>query len=784
MKRIPALFLAFILLLALPASAHADEITDIIRLEGEPARFLVRYEDTDDLWDWTSDSYWNLVDADGVLIEENVVHYVSRRSDGRYKVEKDGLYGIMSPAGEIIVEPRFDSIDSDCREGFIIVRENGLYGYMNTDCELVIEPRFERAGEFSDGLAQVKENGLWGFIGTNGEYVIEPIYEFAGSFNGDYALVMLNGWKGLIDKSGAYVVEPIYNIDTWRLAKDGSFSVRICESGENGKELYGYLFSDGSVIEPRFEALGSFDDGDITYAKINGLFGFIDRTGAFVIEPIYEDCSYFSYGLAAVKLNGLWGYIDESGQYVFEPQFDDAEYFFYYSLVDGVPVLQYDGYDYVKKQGLYGAFRREDRYLISPQFEELAAFSDGYAIAMRGGLYGLIDESGNWAVEPAYAAIGDRNSACAVVSMDKEAGLWDVYDKAPGAGLVSLPEGKLLLGLGHDNISIAYDDGTVLAEKDGEERVYRLTDGHLEEVTVVDSSLDLSVYLPNEGEKVASLENKAELLWDADMPLPRLDGATALLPVYSAFAQAAYPETLRYVDPADEQGLGSDTLFTCTTTAEAYERLIAGETDVIFCGGPSYKQVLSAKLRGEEFVFTPLGHEAFVFIVSADNPIESVTAEQLRGIYSGRITSWAELGCPELGGIIAYQRSENSGSQTEMEKFMGNVPLTNAPEYVAQTMPGIVANIAYRNLDNSIGYSFRFFVSDMMGGEVKLLATDGVAPTEENIRNGSYPLISTFYAVTRKGETNPNVQVLLDWIKGPQGQALVEKSGYVGIADQ
>lgn len=170
--------------------------------------------------------------------------------------------------------------------------------------------------------------------------------------------------------------------------------------------------------------------------------------------------------------------------------------------------------------------------------------------------------------------------------------------------------------------------------------------------------------------------------------------------------------------------------------------------------------------------------------MSADNPIESVTTEQLRGIYSGRITSWAELGCPELGGIIAYQRSENSGSQTEMEKFMGNVPLTDAPEYVAQTMPGIVANIAYRNLDNSIGYSFRFFVSDMMGGEVKLLATDGVAPTEENIRNGSYPLISTFYAVTRKGETNPNVQVLLDWIKGPQGQALVEKSGYVGIADQ
>jgi len=51
----------------------------------------------------------------------------------------------------------------------------------------------------------------------------------------------------------------------------------------------------------------------------------------------------------------------------------------------------------------------------------------------------------------------------------------------------------------------------------------------------------------------------------------------------------------------------------------------------------------------------------------------------------------------------------------------------------------------------------------------------------EDIRSGSYPFCSTLYAVTRKGEENPNVQVLLDWILSDQGMSLIEKTGYVSL---
>ena len=55
---------------------------------------------------------------------------------------------------------------------------------------------------------------------------------------------------------------------------------------------------------------------------------------------------------------------------------------------------------------------------------------------------------------------------------------------------------------------------------------------------------------------------------------------------------------------------------------------------------------------------------------------------------------------------------------------------------------------------------------------------DGVEPTEANIRNGTYPLVSILYAIRLKDNDNPNVVALLDWIQSPHGMALVEKSGY------
>jgi len=298
--------------------------------------------------------------------------------------------------------------------------------------------------------------------------------------------------------------------------------------------------------------------------------------------------------------------------------------------------------------------------------------------------------------------------------------------------------------------------------------------------TVGDRGLLLNEYAPNApGTKAVFLEEESTLRLPGEA-LPRLDGATALYPLYSAFVQAAYPEG----------EYAPNGLVSCTGTETAYERLIGGYTDIIFAGGPSQAQFDAAEAAGKELHLTPIGREAFVFFVNSRNPVTGLTVEEIRGIYAGEITDWRQVG-GRREKILPFQRRENSGSQTAMEKLMAGKPLLEPErETVIDAMSGIIESVAdYRNFRNAIGYSFRFYASEMVqNDQIRLLALDGAAPTPETIRDGSYPLGDCFYAVTasRIGEPGPEEAEgpagdFIAWILSEQGQRLVERTGYVAL---
>ena len=82
----------------------------------------------------------------------------------------------------------------------------------------------------------------------------------------------------------------------------------------------------------------------------------------------------------------------------------------------------------------------------------------------------------------------------------------------------------------------------------------------------------------------------------------------------------------------------------------------------------------------------------------------------------------------------------------------------------------------------AIGFSFRYYMDGMVENEsVKMLALNGVSPSAENIRDGSYPVVAEFYAIYRADNDNQNIPVLIDWILSPEGQQIIEQSGYVSI---
>ena len=292
------------------------------------------------------------------------------------------------------------------------------------------------------------------------------------------------------------------------------------------------------------------------------------------------------------------------------------------------------------------------------------------------------------------------------------------------------------------------------------------------QIPTVDAEVNVYDYRPfSDSGKIATLDYDSTLKLTGD--LPKMDGATALYPLYSAFVQATYPKKDYY--PSENEVM-------VNTTPDAYTNLINGRVDMIFVAAPSKSQITTAKQNGKELKMTPIGREAFVFFVHQKNPISDLSMEQIKNIYAGKVTNWREVGGAK-DKIRAFQRPADSGSQSALEHLMGDLPIMDAPtEDIATGMGGIINEVSqYKNYKNAIGYTFRFYSTEMVQNKkIKLLEIDGVAPTKETIRSGEYPIASEFYIVTA-GTDNPNVEKFIAWILSPQGQELIEKTGYVSL---
>lgn len=80
------------------------------------------------------------------------------------------------------------------------------------------------------------------------------------------------------------------------------------------------------ALQPQFDAARTFSAG-LAAVKIGRKFGYIDKTGKFIIRKQFDVAQPFSSGLAAVKMGRKWGYIDITGKLVIQPQFDQANDF-------------------------------------------------------------------------------------------------------------------------------------------------------------------------------------------------------------------------------------------------------------------------------------------------------------------------------------------------------------------------------------------------------------------------------------------------------------------------
>ena len=268
----------------------------------------------------------------------------------------------------------------------------------------------------------------------------------------------------------------------------------------------------------------------------------------------------------------------------------------------------------------------------------------------------------------------------------------------------------------------------------------------------------------------------SSLKFNIDDDLPVLDGAAALVPVYASVIDNCYPKgTVTYKGGAfsDDNYYGenfaADSVMQYQNTIRGFNALVDGKVDLFFTAHPSKEQMEYAKEKGVELEIVPIGLEAFVFFVNKNNPVNALTSEQIRSIYKGDITNWSEVGGINRG-INPLVRVKGSGSQTMMDKFMGE----NAIQKRRLTAV----------FGKAIGYSFRYYLSGMVADDnTKMLAVDGIYPDAINIRNRTYPLTANFYVAYRKDNQNENVERLVSWLLSSEGQTMIEACGYVGLSN-
>jgi hypothetical protein len=325
------------------------------------------------------------------------------------------------------------------------IRQDLLAGLMDGTGEVVVEPRFYLLGDSSGELIPARA------VRGEGE---EPVPEAA-----DEPLDMSGGTpEGFTpprvtstDGSGAAPAPT-----TPGGARSPRISREDAETVEGG--LWGYVDRSGEwVIEPRFEAAGAFTDDLAVVRAPGGRKGYVDRRGDWVIEPGFDQLRPFAEGLAAVAKGGLWGFIDKAGETVVETRWAASHDFSeglaavqdatsdLWGFVDTsgelvIPARYSDALGFSEglavvrgSDGGFGFVDRSGEEVIPLDLFNARSFAGGLAAVKRGALWGFIDSSGQMVIEPRFReakSFGSEEAGLAPVRMPGEGSeLWGYADR-------------------------------------------------------------------------------------------------------------------------------------------------------------------------------------------------------------------------------------------------------------------------------------------------------------------------------------------------------------------
>lgn len=255
---------------------------------------------------------------------------------------------------------------------------------------------------------------------------------------------------------------------------------------------------------------------------------------------------------------------------------------------------------------------------------------------------------------------------------------------------------------------------------------------------------------------------------------PVVDGSTATLPLSAAVYQLTTGSSQKETDQA----------IVHTKTTNSWMRLIEDEVDLLIVADKNEKVDEAIAQSGAELEIKPIALDAFIFMANEDNPVKSLTQDEIVAIYAGQITNWAQVG-GEDKEIVPFQRNENAGSQTAMKSLVMKGQEMVEPEMLEiGTMSGLLEAVAsYNNDASALGYSYYYYANLMYRTPgLRFMAVDGVMPSNEMVQKGEYPYIAQYYAAIRSDEPEGTpARRIYEWLTTRQGQELAADLGYIPL---
>jgi phosphate transport system substrate-binding protein len=232
----------------------------------------------------------------------------------------------------------------------------------------------------------------------------------------------------------------------------------------------------------------------------------------------------------------------------------------------------------------------------------------------------------------------------------------------------------------------------------------------------------------------------------------------------SAALQSSRPDlALRYESSSSGAGLGA---------------LVRGEVEIAASSRPaSEAELRAAESAGHALTEHVIARDGIAVVVHPDNPVSLMTLDQLRGVLTGRITSWSELGGRPTR-INVLLRPEEQGSHEVIKSAV----LDHGEAYalgaeVVRRTEDVTARV--RADADAIGYVSFLGVGSAKAVKLTAGTVNPVPPSSATIRSGAYPLKRDLFVYTRN-DASPNARDVVRFLVGP-GQSVVREAGFVTL---